>query len=110
MTAIGLEHAITAVGHHELEGGDRWLLTGGLVVVMLALALIQVATDSGAPGSATAIQQQWTMRFRLVGAALILLVGLLFGGGDVTGFVVALTVACALQVAGDVWIADQVNV
>jgi len=110
MTAIGLEHAITAVGHHTLEAADRWLLTGGLVTTMVALAIIQIATDAGNPGTATAIRQAWITRLRLVGAVLILLVGLILGGGSVLGFVIALTVACALQVAGDVWITDRVNI
>ena len=110
MTAIGLEHAITAVGHHTLEAADQWLLTGGLVATMVALAIIQIATDSGNPGTATAIRQAWIIRLRLVGAVLILLVGLILGGGSVLGFVIALTVACAIQVAGDVWITDRVNI
>ncbi len=110
MTAIGLEHAITEVEHHPLEGADLWLLVGGMAAVYASLALIQVATNAGEPGSAGAIRQVWITRLRLAGVVLVLLVGLILGGGSPLTLVVGLTLVCALQVAGDVIITDRVNI
>ena len=110
MTAIGLEHAIVAVEHHTLPPAELWLLIGGLALVMATLALIQAATASGPPGSASAVRQTWITRLRLAGAVLVVLLGLILGGGSPIVLVVALAGVCALQVAGDVVIGDQINV
>jgi hypothetical protein len=83
---------------------------GGLATVFAALALIQVATDSGLPGSADAIRQTWITRLRLAGAVLVLLLGLVLGGGSPLALVIALAAVCALQVAGDVVITDRITV
>ncbi len=109
-TAIGLEHAIAATGDHALRSADRWLLVGGLATVFSALALIQLATDSGRPGSADAIRQTWITRLRMVGAVLVLLLGLVLGGGSPMALVIALAAVCALQVAGDIVITDRITV
>ncbi len=110
MTAIGLEHAIAATRHHGLETGERWLLVGGLATVFAALALIQVATDSGLPGSASAIRQTWITRLRLAGGVLVLLLGLILGGGSPMALVIALAVVCAVEVIGDVVITDRITI
>jgi low temperature requirement protein LtrA len=110
MTAIGLEHAIVAVEHHELHGADLWLLTGGMALVFATLALIQYSSEAGDPGTPGAIRQVWITRLRLFGSLLVVIVGLVVGAGNPLGLVIALAGVCALQVAGDVFITDQVNV
>jgi low temperature requirement protein LtrA len=109
MTAIGLEHAIAATGHHALYTADRWLLVGGLATVFSALALIQLATNSGEAGSGDSIRQAWIVRLRMAGAVLVLLLGLVLGGGSPMALVIALAVVCALQVAGDIVITDRIT-
>ncbi|MDH5373552.1 MAG: low temperature requirement protein A [Acidimicrobiia bacterium] len=109
MTAIGLEHAIVAVGHHGLEAGERWLLAGGLAMALATLALIHAATTSGEPGSASAVRQTWITRLRLAGAALVLISSMVLGGGSPIVFVAALAVVCGLQVAGDIVIIDRIS-
>ena len=110
MTAIGLEHAIVAVEHHEMHSADVWLLTGGMALVFAILALIQYSSEAGDPGSPGAIRQLWITRFRLAGAVLVVIIGLLFPAGNPLALVIALAAVCALQVVGDIFITDRVNV
>lgn len=106
MTAIGLEHAITAVDHDSLQTGERWLLVGGLAAAFAVLGLIQLATDGNGGG----IRQSWITRLRFAGTPLVLLVGVVFAGSGVITLVITLALICAIQVAGDVLITDQVPV
>ncbi len=109
VTAVGLEHAITAVGHHNLTGADRWFLMGGVASVLAALALLHLASDTGEPGSGPARRQSWMIRLRMSGAGAVVLIGLIVGG-NVWGLVAGLCVICGMQVAGDVVISDRVQV
>jgi low temperature requirement protein LtrA len=109
VTSVGLEHAVTAVGHQALTAADRWLLSGGVATVFAALALLHLASDAGGTGSGRARRRKGMIRLRLAGSASVLLVGLIFGGGA-WGLVLGLCLVCATQVAGDVVITDRVSV
>jgi low temperature requirement protein LtrA len=105
VTAVGLEHAITAVGHEDAEHSGQWLLAGGISAVLVALALIQVAADSEA-SPASRRRTGWTVAMRLAGAATIAMVGIVFAH-NIWWLVIAVTLLCVLEVAGDVVIAEK---
>jgi low temperature requirement protein LtrA len=108
VASVGLEQSISAVEHHEIGSAGRWLLVGGVAGVFATLALLQVATEPGEDESGAAVRQKWLIGSRLAGSVLVLATGLTLGA-SVWALVIAVTVVCALQVAGDVIITDRVG-
>lgn len=95
--AIGLEKAVD----QHLDGGSRWLIAGGAAAAFLAMALISIANDSGRQPSGDLAKA----KYRLIGAALLLILGLI-EMPEVTWLLV-LTLIAGVSVAGDVMINER---
>jgi low temperature requirement protein LtrA len=86
VVAVGLEHSISEAGH-ELSSFHRWLLVGGVAVVVTFLGLTHLAS-----GDETSYQaHNRVARTRFVSAAGILVLGLLSFMGS-TATVLAITI------------------
>ena len=98
MVGVGVEHAIVASdGHHDYHLADRWILVGGMVLVLAAMTAISVASiriEREVVGRRIAIN-------RGVATLVALLVGaLVFLGPMAT--VLALLVVCIGAIVVDV--------
>ena len=101
-TAIGLESAVIGAGGHDWPANERWLLIAGVSGALIGIAIIEVATER--PDNAVSkLKAQW----RVVGAALAALIGLLGGISGPLLTMVLLTILCATQVGGDVWLNER---
>lgn len=70
-SGVAMEKAVAEAGHGPMPGGDRWLLVGSLVVVLLALAAIQLAASAEDSSRA-----RYIIVARLAGIPFLLIIGL----------------------------------
>ena len=97
---VGLEHAVLAAEHDEaFHTAERWLLVGGLAFTFAAMALNQLST-------VRPTGQHHHLAFarnRLLGIPALLVIGFL-GFLSSLWVVLLITLVCAAEVAGDVYI------
>lgn len=73
-SGVAMEKAVAEAGHGVMPTGDRWLLVGAVVVVMVCLATIQLASSPEEPERARLI-----ITARLAAIPFLFMVGLLSG-------------------------------
>ena len=98
-TGIGLEFIVAEVDH-DLATAERWLVVGGVAFVLLSLAMIHVATESPADYRRDARKAQTLT----IGAAAVLLIGVLSRGSSSLVLAILLIAVTASLIGADVMI------
>jgi low temperature requirement protein LtrA len=101
-TAIGLEGAVIGAGGHDWPVNERWLLIAGVAGALVGMGIIEVATER-ADNAISRLKAQW----RVAGAVVSIIIGLLSGFAGALGTMALLALLCAAQVGGDVWLDER---
>jgi low temperature requirement protein LtrA len=101
-TAIGLEGAVIGAGGHDWPVNERWLLIAGVGGALVGMGIIEVATER-ADNAISRLKARW----RVAGAVVSVIIGLLSGFAGALGTMAMLALLCAAQVGGDVWLDER---
>jgi len=96
-SGIGMEFLVAQHGHEV-----RWIAVGGIAVALVSMAAIHLATERDDPQRDIAL-----ITMRLVGAFVVILIGVVSASWATNVILLALALTCAAQVAIDLVIADR---
>jgi low temperature requirement protein LtrA len=98
MIGVGVEHAIIASDHgHDYHLSERWVLVGGAIIALSAMAAIQTA----ALRDESEHTRMLIIRNRVVAIPIVIVIGLITAFGA-TATVVLLAIVCIAEVGADV--------
>lgn len=101
-TAIGLEGAVIGAGGHDWPVNERWLLIAGVGGALVGIGIIELATERR-DNAISRLKARW----RVAGALVSVVIGLLSAFVGALGTMIMLALLCAAQVGGDVWIDEK---
>ncbi len=90
-SGIGMEFLVAQHGEEV-----RWIAVGGIAVALVSMAVIHIATERGDARRDTAL-----ISVRLIGALVVIVVGLVSASWATNIILVLLALTCAIQVAID---------
>lgn len=103
MIGVGVEHAILASDHgHDYHLSERWLLVGGVVIALGAMAAIQTAAFR----DSSERTRKLIIRNRLVALPIVMIIGLITAL-SATATVALLAIVCIGEVGADVVISGM---
>ena len=96
-TAVGVEHVVSSPQNLALPPQERWLICGGVALVLLSLGLIHLTTSLSRPQP----RHFYHAVYHFGTAAALILLGA-FGACRPLSLIAILALACALQVIWEV--------
>ncbi len=94
-SGVAMEKAVAEAGHGAMPFGDRWLLVGALSMVLLSLAMIQVASSAE-----YSLRARSVILSRLAGIPFLLVIGL-FSGLEAQWVAMGCLGVCVAEVVAD---------